>query len=385
MASEDNETPTDPVEAVEPTETAESAEEKKEVDEKDIQEWSDDEIPPTGDEVPEPPAIQTGTSEETEKTGNVAEPESIEEAKEDVPDFSKYRTNVAERLWRATVVDRNDSHVPDIVSYEQEFQDFRKKMGLLNKYVDEYANAMKEVTEKRNKLFEHYALLSKGTPLWDRIGKPLTKEQKSEINNCENLKTLEGVEERTHMIMKIADDIGPGSMLAHQQLAKLQDEMSLLDFKRHTANYIDEWDDIVSSEVDKQVSEVRVLGRKREHYVQKVNGLRDRVNRIERKGKQMASKKLSDQLYRNEKKLNEIDAVYLDKADKASTLLYEATERGWVDYYPVIKNVMKFEINRLGRESACYGSFHSTLEALKTDYRAATAGTVDEPHSTSKL
>merc|ERR1712194_252377 len=123
----------------------------------------------------------------------------------------------------------------------------------------------------------------------------------------------------------------------------------------------------------------------RENIMCRRDGLRDRVNRIERKGKRVASKKLTDQLYRNEKKLSDVDAVYLEKADKASIFLYETTERAWVDFYPVIKNVMKFEINRLGRESACYGSFHSTLEALKTDYRTATAGTVDEPHSSSKL
>ena len=227
--------------------------------------------------------------------------------------------------------------------------------------------------------------MSEGTPLWDRVGKPLTEEQKSEIEECGDLKTMEGIEARTHAIMKVADDIGAGSVMAHQQLAKMQDEMSLIDFKKHTALYIDEWDDVISTEVDEEVKEVRMIGRKREHYLQKVDKLRERVNRIEHKGKQSAPKKLTDQLFRNEKKLSDCDATYLDKANEASILLYEATERGWVDFYPVIKNVMKFEINRLGRESACYGSYHDTLEALKTDYRMATKGTPDEPHHTSRL
>merc|ERR1712238_408890 len=59
----------------------------------------------------------------------------------DVPDFSRYKTNVAERLWRA----------------KKEAKD----LG---------ATAMNILSEKRNQ----YAKLSENTPLFDHIGKPLT-------------------------------------------------------------------------------------------------------------------------------------------------------------------------------------------------------------------
>lgn len=99
----------------------------------------------------------------------------------------------------------------------------------------------------------------------------------------------------------------------------------------------------------------------------------------------MLQKKLTDQLNRNEAKLEECDVLYEKKANEVSVVLYEATTRGWVDFYPVIKNVMKFEINRLGRESSTFGSFHSTLEALKIDYKQATKDTADAPNTGSAL
>jgi len=113
--------------------------------------------------------------------------------------------------------------------------------------------------------------------------------------------------------------------------------------------------------------------------------LRAKVNKIERKGKGIAPKKLTEQLIRNEKKLSEWDTKYEAKAHEVSTVLNEATQRGWVDFYPMIKNVMKFEINRLGRESSCYGSYHTTLTALKNDYKVATKDTTDAPNAGSAL
>jgi len=426
MASENNETPTNPVEpaeatgaveatepvdtveTTEPTDACEPTEGKEEAGGEDIGEMSDDEPPPAADDVaPEASTVEFDDKIEEittsvdavnaeELTASIDAPTTDAETPRfknssanaiPVPDFSDHRTNVGERLWRAMKLaeESGTDSSPDIISHEKEFQERRKKMALLNKYVDDYANAMQEVVEKRNQLFKQYALLSEDTPLFDRIGKPLSDDHKFHIDSCGNMVTMEGIEARTHAIMQASDEIGAGSLMAHQELAMMQEEMNLIDFKAHTAAYINEWDDVMSSTVDKEIKEVRLLERKREHYVEKVDDLREKVNKIEHKGKQSASKRQTDKLERNEKKLANFDSKYHGRANGASVLLQEATKRGWVDLYPVIKNVMKFEINRLGRESACYGSFHSTLTALKTDYREATAGTVDHPHSSSSL
>jgi len=376
-------------EATEPAVATESAEGEEEVAaEPDINEWSDDEQPPPGDTVdavPEAPVVEE-EEEKVEKRVDFIDTEAVA-AEEDIPDFSKYRTNVTERLWRAKKADEeaDGTSSPDIFKHEKEFQEFRKQMALLNRYVVDYENAMLAVAAKRNQVFQQYALLSKGTPLWDRIGEPLTDKQLLDVKDTGDLVTMEGVEERTHAIMKVADDIGAGSLMAHQQLAMMQDELNAIDFKKHTADHVEEWDEVVTSQVDLEVKQIRVISKRRDYYINKVDKLRGKVNRIERKGKGIAPKRLSDQLDRNEKKLAILDEQYQGKASGTSVLLYEATKRGWVDLYPVLKNVMKFEINRLGRESACYGSFHSTLSALKNDYREATQDTPDAPTIGSAL
>jgi len=368
------ETPTDPVDPIiDPV--------QEPADEQNVGDW---------DDVPPPPEEDADAAEEKTDDNNdadVGDAEEVQAASEETPDFSKYNTNVAERLWRAKKA-AEQSYVtssPDLIKHAGEYQAWRQKMGFLNKYIEEYDTAMQVVAEKRNQLFKQYALLTEGTPLYDHIGKPLTEEQLSEMQESGDLKSPEGIQARTMSVMKVAEEIGPGSLMAHQQLAMMQDELNIIDYQSHTANYIDEWEAVVTSQLDTEVKAVRDLGKKRDHYIEKVDRLRGHVNKIEHRGKEIASKKLTDHLARNEKKLVEADALYEETAHTVSVVLYEATERGWVDFYPVVKNVMKFEINRLGRESSCYGSYHATLTELKSDYREATKDTADAPATGSAL
>jgi len=227
--------------------------------------------------------------------------------------------------------------------------------------------------------------LSENTPLFDHIGKPLTVAQISQVGQSGDDETPQSIESRTKSIMEVADQIGPGSLMAHQQLSVMHEKLNEIDYQNHIVGYIDEWDTVVTSQLDDEVKTVRELAKNRDKYIGKVDILRQKVNTIERKSKQDAPKKLTDQLDRNEARLEECDMLYEKKANEVSVVLYEATRRGWVDLYPVIKNVMKFEINRLGRDSSTYGSHHSTLEALKIDYRDATKDTADAPNTGSAL
>lgn len=314
-------------------------------------------------------------------------PKIPQEEEGDIPDYSQYKTNVAERLWRAKKEAKSlgATASPDIVPLAKEYQLWRKKMGLLNKYIDEYKTAMNVLSKKRSQLFVQYAKLSENTPLFKHVGEPLTPDQMSKVGKTGEGDTPQSIESRTKSIMEVADKIGAGSLLAHQQLSLLHEELNQLDFENHIVGYIDEWDKVVTSQLDDEVRTVRELAKNREKYIDKVDKLRQKVNSIEHRGKQDAPKKLTDQLNRNEAKLEECDVLYEKKANEVSVVLYEATARGWVDFYPVIKNVMKFEINRLGRESSTFGSFHSTLEALKIDYKQATKDTADAPNTGSAL
>jgi hypothetical protein len=227
-------------------------------------------------------------------------------------------------------------------------------------------------------LFQQYAIMAKDTPIWDHIGKPLTPEQLTEIQHLGNEVTPESMDLQSKAIMRVAEEVGPGSLIALSQLAAQNEKLNVLDYQTHIADYIDEWDDVETSLLDDEVKILRDLNKRKEHYVKKVDSLRDKVNRIERRGVKDASHSLTEKLERNEQKLVNADAAYEDFANDVAVSLKEAIRRGWVDLYPLIKSAMKFEVNRIGRDNATLGRLPGTLGALKRDYKEAVKGTADE-------
>ena len=226
-------------------------------------------------------------------------------------------------------------------------------------------------------LFDQYAVLAKGTPIWDHVGKPLSPEQVAEIQNRGNEITPDSIKLQSQSIAKVADEIGEGSLIAFQQLAAMQDKLDELDYQSHIIDYIDEWDDVVTEQGDDAIKKLLEVTKKREHYVHKVDSLRKKVNKIERRGVRDAPNGLSQKLDRNEDKLEKIDDIYEDKANDVAVMLNESVRREWVDLYPLIKNAMKFETNRLARESSTYGRLKGTMDGLKRDYKEAVKGTDD--------
>jgi hypothetical protein len=217
--------------------------------------------------------------------------------------------------------------------------------------------------------------MSKGTPIWDHVGKPLTPEQVAEIQNCGDEVTPESIESLSKSIMKVADDIGSGSLVAFQQLAAMQDKLDELDYQARIIDYMDEWDEVVTTMGEMEIKDCSELSKQRNHYVQKVDRLRKRVNRIEQKGVRDAPDKLHQKLERNEDKLERADDLFEEKSNNLAVVLTESVRRGWVDLYPLIRNAMKFEVNRLSRETSSYGRLTGTLAALKSDYKNATKET----------
>jgi len=108
----------------------------------------DDVPPPPEDTVPEPPAVDEEAAPPSE------EQPFDEKAEEEKEDFSMYKTNVAERLWRAknAVETGEGAACLDLIERAQEYQEWRHKMNLLNKYIAEYSAAMKNVSAKRDQV-----------------------------------------------------------------------------------------------------------------------------------------------------------------------------------------------------------------------------------------
>lgn len=81
-------------------------------------------------------------------TGVSQEPPAAE------PDFSKYKTHIAERLWRAQeAADKSGlKHSSDLVPLTKEYQVQRKKLRNLMRAANEYRDAMRVVAEKKSKV-----------------------------------------------------------------------------------------------------------------------------------------------------------------------------------------------------------------------------------------
>jgi hypothetical protein len=217
--------------------------------------------------------------------------------------------------------------------------------------------------------------MSKSTPIWDHVGKPLTPEQVEAIQNQGDEKSPESIELQSKSIMKVADDIGSGSLVAFQQLAAMQDRLDQMDYQAHVIDYVDEWDEIVTTLGDMEIKECSELSKRRNHYVHKVDRLRQRVNYIEQRGARDAPPKLQQKLQRNEDKLERANDLFEAKSNDLAVVLTESVRRGWIDLYPLIRNAMKFEVNRLSRASTTYGRLTGTLAALKSVYKNGTKET----------
>jgi hypothetical protein len=102
--------------------------------------------PPPDDTLAE---VQAATSF-TGRTSQLVQPVESEEE----PDFSKYKTHVAERLWRAQrAADKSGlKSSPELVPLTKEYQKQRKKMANLMRAADDYRDAMRVLAEKKSKV-----------------------------------------------------------------------------------------------------------------------------------------------------------------------------------------------------------------------------------------
>lgn len=99
-----------------------------------------------------------------------------------------------------------------------------------------------------------------------------------------------------------------------------------------------------------------------------VDGLRRKVNGLESKGKEIPQPQV-ERLSRNEQKLKNAWETHEQRAGKLCVLIEQVTEQGWKDLYPLIKNAIKWEVNRLGRENVTYGRLPSALDAMEISFQ----------------
>ena len=160
------------------------------------------------------------------------------------------------------------------------------------------------------------------------------------------------------------------SLAILQQLSETQNQVDMREYQNHIADYVTEWDRVVTTRIDKDIESVKLLQSDRTHYEVKVERLRKNVNELQQKEKPVP-KSTEEKLDRNEEKLKEAWTAHEAAAGKLCVLMEAATQGGWRDLYHLVKNTMKWESNRVGRLNDIYLNLPKTLESMKSTYNGA--------------
>lgn len=214
-------------------------------------------------------------------------------------------------------------------------------------------------------------MLSKDTPIYDYVGKELDQDTLVALDDKGNGKsdvTAQELELQAKSSLQLNDE-GVPSLASIQQLAAIHEKTNAQDFQRHILDYAIEWDEVVTREIESELAMLKKLQTDRLHYEKKVESLRKKAVQAESKGKTLSGSQ-EEKLSRNEKKLKDAWQLHEQKAGEACFLIEQVTLHGWKDFYPLVKNTMKWEVNRLGRENVTYGRLPATLEAMKSSYLA---------------
>lgn len=285
------------------------------------------------------------------------------------PVVSKSKTKIGMRLTQALdAAPTTKNRSPELVPLTKDYDVFRKRLRALIAATKKYHQQTKQMEQARLQVVKEFSILSENTPLFDHVGKRLGAKQLQKVEKlgADSLATsARGFEIQNKSVTNVVGEIGTGSMVALEQLASIQATINLMEYQRHVIDYAVEWEQVITSRIDKEIKEVNKLRQDRSHYEKKVDGLRNKVNALESKGKPTPDA-TSVKLTRNEEKLREAWESHETSSGRLVVLIEEAVKFGWKDLYPIVKNAMKWEVNRVARENETYGRLPLTLEAMKS-------------------
>ena len=183
-----------------------------------------------------------------------------------------------------------------------------------------------------------------------------------ETQTIESLVNLQGYGD-------ILSKVDSKSVLGLQQISEyVYTKYSVMEYQENILGYATEWEQVVTKRVDQELKNVKELQRTRSHYEIKVERLRNRVNTLENKGKDVPEG-LGEKLVRNEGKLQESFKKHEREAGKLCILIEFVTQCGWQELQQLIENTLQWEIDRLSRENAVYNqrNIASMLEGMKQE------------------
>jgi hypothetical protein len=230
--------------------------------------------------------------------------------------------------------------------------------------------------------------MSNRSPIYDEIGHDVDDETKKELENLRqrSVKPATTTEHVTLLKGKYRARQGtdPLSMYGLYKFGAAQAVANDNEYQSLVVDYVVDWEKLVTERVESELKEVKKLESDLRHYEGKVEKLRDHANNKEDKGKE-PSKSETEKLERNEEKLKNAYAVYEREAGKVCALIEAVTHGGYKDLYTLVKNYLKWEMNRTNREHDIAERLNDTLESLneKCGSKSRRFASQDESQSAS--
>jgi hypothetical protein len=137
---------------------------------------------------------------------------------------------------------------------------------------------------------------------------------------------------------------------------KASADVDSLKYDQDILAYLSEWDNVVTSRVDRESKEVEKIRKTFMHYQTKVDSLRKKVNAAEDSGKE-TNEATAEKLKRNKEKLDEASKEFEDAARPLCVLIEEVVRQGWKDVLPLIKSMMSWETARSKNEASVFSEW----------------------------
>lgn len=210
---------------------------------------------------------------------------------------------------------------------------------------------------------EQLAAMAERSPIQEEIGCELDGE------TADRLQALRRSDQPGTSVARLAEEYKKRSgadtfsLRGLSTMGSVQAVANDREYQALVVDYVVEWEGLVTERVDKELKNVRKLEADRRHYERKVEQLRQRCNELQTKGRPVPAAQ-AEKSARNEQKLREAYAIHEREAGRLCALIEAATHEGYKDLLPLVKNYMKWEMNRVGRESDIATQMSNTLEVL---------------------
>lgn len=261
---------------------------------------------------------------------------------------------------------------PDLIPLTAEYEKMRKNLRSLVTSVKKYAEASKEMNACRDELAHNLGTFSENSPIYDHLGAGIddmtantltaiidSQSPSTETDNPVQKLMLKATQEENDTLL---------NLMAIQQFGSAHAVTNQREYDVHVLTLAMDWEQAVTERIDHDLIKVRKLQGDRDHYEKKVEFLRKRYNELESKGK-VSPKGQVAKLERNEGKLKEAFVAHEAEAGRLCTLIEEVTRHGWIELYTLCRNYMKWEVNRVGRESDTYSQLAVILDSMKASYK----------------